>query len=280
MPPTTADRQALRVHLTSEFHQWVENLLSQDELPLVGSIVPVMTQTPPRRVTKKTKTKAKKKTTTPREEVKTTWEEDKSTAPAAPAREIGQVPAPAVSSPEDTTREDDWMTQCKGKRRRSLDPNHAPQPGKRPRALPTPPATSTKQCHNCQGFGHATVPASMHPYARSAADHTGALYVLRNASRASRPSTTATCVTRTATDGDHASAETGPSHRSPSAAPPLHGKTPWTPCHLHPPPASSPPRPQRLPPAALGHSATSHRPEYYLLLDQLLVTTDLPPKFE
>ena len=130
---TTADRQALRVHLTSEFHRWVEDLLSRDELPLVGSTVPATTQPPPRRGNKiKTKTKAKKKTTTktttPREEDKASREDDKSTAPAAPAPEVGQVPAPAASTPEGAAPED-WKTQRKGKRRRSLDPNHAPQPG-------------------------------------------------------------------------------------------------------------------------------------------------------
>ena len=149
MPLSTADRDALRVYLTSEFHQWVETLLSRDELPLVGSAVPVMTQAPPHRGTKKNKakTKAKKKTPAPRGK-------DKTSAPAAPAREIGQVPAPAASSPEDAAIGDDWTTQRKAKRRRSLDPNQATQPGKRPRALAAPPSSSAKQCHNCKGFGH------------------------------------------------------------------------------------------------------------------------------
>ena len=103
------------------------------------------------------------------------------------------------------------------------------------------------------------VPVRTCQSAHSAVGHTGATSALRNALRASRPSTTATCVKRTATDEGHVSAETSPSPRSPSAALPLHRKTPWTPRHPRPPPASSPPRHQRQPPAASGHSATSHR---------------------
>ena len=93
MPLTTADCQALRAHLSSEFHRWVEDLLSRDELPLVGSAVPQ------RRCNLKTKAKKTMKTTATRED-------DKSTAPATPAPEIGQVMAPAASSHDDSSPED------------------------------------------------------------------------------------------------------------------------------------------------------------------------------
>ena len=154
MTLTTADRDALRAYLATEFHRWVENLLSRDELPLVGSAVPATTQTPHRRGNPKnktkTKTKAQKKTS--REEDKAPREEDKTSAPAAPARE-DQVPAPAASSPEDAG---DWKTPSKAKRRRSPDSSPATKPGKRPRAVPPTSSSSTTQCHTCQGFGHPT----------------------------------------------------------------------------------------------------------------------------
>ena len=159
---STSDRQALRDHLTSEFHRWVEDLLSRNELPLVGSAVPAMTHPQPRRGSK---TKAQTKTKTPKKtSKKTTREEDKSSAPAAPAPEE-QRPAPAASTPEEASREDGgWKTAKRNKRRRwSQDTSQTEsQPGKRPRATTTTPRASTsstsrsRQCHNCQGFCHST----------------------------------------------------------------------------------------------------------------------------
>ena len=160
---STSGRQALRDHLTSEFHRWVEDLLSRDELPLVGSAVPAMTHPQPRRGSK-TKAKIKTKTKTPKKTAtKTSREEDKSSAPAAPAPE-DQRPTPAASTPEEASREDGWKTAKSGKRRRrSQDTSQTEsQPGKRPRATTTTPRSSTssaarsRQCHNCQGFGHST----------------------------------------------------------------------------------------------------------------------------
>ena len=234
MPLTTADRQALRVHLTSEFHRWVENLLSRDELPLVGSAVPAMTQPTPRRGTKKTKTKTKAKKKTSREEDKTPREEDKATAPAAPAWEDGQVRTPAASSPEDAGP-DDWTTPRKGKRRRSLGPTALPSLASVLGPFPRLQHRRRSSATAARASSTPPVPARILRYARSAADLIGALYALRNALRASRPSTTATYATRTATGGGVVSAETGPSPRSPSAALPLHGKTPWISRHPRPP---------------------------------------------
>ena len=111
---STSDRQALRDHLTSEFYRWVEDLLSRDELPLVGASVPAMTHPQPRR---RSKTKAKTNTKTPK---KTSREEDKSSAPAAPAPE-DQRPAPAASTPEEASRED-----CEEQQAALAVPGHQP----------------------------------------------------------------------------------------------------------------------------------------------------------
>ena len=95
---SSADRKALRDHLTSEFHRWVEDMLSRDELPL-GSAVPAMKHPQPRRGNK---TKAKAKT---KAQMKTSREEDQASAPAAPAPE-DRRPAPAAPSPEEDLPED------------------------------------------------------------------------------------------------------------------------------------------------------------------------------
>ena len=160
---STADRKALRDHLTSEFHRWVEDMLSRDVLPL-GSAVPAMKHPQPRRGNK-TKTKAKAKT---KAQMKTSREEDQASAPAAPAPE-DRRPAPAAPSPEEDLPEDGWKTakaRRNKRRRQSQDTSQTePQPGKHSRAATTTPRTSTtttttksrsRQCHNCQGFGHST----------------------------------------------------------------------------------------------------------------------------
>ena len=111
-------------HVTLEFPRWVEDLLSRDELPLVGSAVPAMTQPPPQRGNchhAKCKTKAKKTT-----KMMTTLEEDKSTAPAAPVPEVGQVPAQAASSPEDSSPKDG-----KDRSERQATEDHGHQPDHR-----------------------------------------------------------------------------------------------------------------------------------------------------
>ena len=160
---STSDRTALRAYLATEFNRWVEDLLSRDELPLVGSAVPAMKQPQPRRGTK-TKTKAKAKA---KAQMKTSREEDQLSAPAAPAPE-DRRPAPVASTPEEDPPEDDWKTATarrNKRRRRSQDISKTePQPGKRPRAATTTTKTSSttstksrsRQCHNCQGYGHTT----------------------------------------------------------------------------------------------------------------------------
>ena len=137
-------------------------MLSRDELPL-GSAVPAMKHPQPRRGNK-TKTKAKAKT---KAQMKTSREEDQLSAPAAPAPE-NRRPAPAAPSPEEDPPEDGWKTakaRRNKRRRQSQDTSQTePQPGKPPRAATTTPKTSSttstksrsRQCHNCQGFGHLT----------------------------------------------------------------------------------------------------------------------------
>ena len=160
---STSDRKALWDHLTSEFHRWVEDLLSRDELPLVGSAVPAMKHPQPRCGNRRQgKTKNSKKTMTKK---KTSPEEDKTTAPVAPAPE-DQRPAPAASTPDEASREDGWKTARSSKRRRrSLDTRQtSTKPGKRPRAPATPPSsTKGKQCHNCQGYGYPTCTCKRQP---------------------------------------------------------------------------------------------------------------------
>ena len=259
---STSDRQALRDHLTSEFHRWVEDLLSRDELSLVGSAVPAMKQPPPRRGNRrlKDKTKTSKKTTK-----KTTHEEDKTTDPTAPTRE-DQCPAPAAStqedtSPEDSSRENGWSTARSSKRRRSLNTSQtATKPDKKPRtpATPTPSSTPGKQCHNCQGFGHSTRSCQRQPVcAQWSGSHRSTICVDQRIDGIA-PNTTVTCAWRKAIDAGPDSARIVPSRRrSPSPpTPPLWTKMPWTPHPLRPPPASAPARPPRPPLATPAAGAT------------------------
>ena len=244
---TTADRQALRVHLTSEFHRWVEELLSRDELPLVGSAVPATTQPPPRRGKCKTKTKAKKKTTT-----KTTTPR-KSTAPAA-------------SSPEDAAPED-WKTARKGKRRRSLDTSHTPQPGKRPRALTTPPASMTKQCHNCEGFGHATRTCKNMPVCAQCSGSHRSYVCIEKRIEGIPPKYYCDLCEEDGHGLRSRFCRNRPQPQKPKRSPAAPQEdamdtTPPAPTNsvvATQTPAPAPPRHQRQPPAASGHSATSHR---------------------
>ena len=158
---STSDRTALRAYLATKFNRWAEDLLSRDELPLVGSAVPAMKQPQPRRGTK-TKSKAKAKA---KAQMKTSREEDQLSAPAAPAPEDRRL-AQAASTPEEdplkTTERRRWQggTSGVGGHRTQTEP----QPGKRPRAATTTTKTSSttstksrsRQCHNCQGYGHTT----------------------------------------------------------------------------------------------------------------------------
>ena len=151
MTLTTADRDALRAYLATEFHRWVETLLSRDELPLVGSAVLDLAQyrrgrklhpavRPPRRPRPRPRHRRRHrlhgKTSAPREEDKAPREEDKTSAPAAPARE-DQVPAPVASSYHCDLCDED------GHDRRSRFCRSRPQPMKPKRKEPQEDAMDT-----------------------------------------------------------------------------------------------------------------------------------------
>ena len=116
---STSDHTALRAYLATEFNRWVEDLLSRDELPLVGSAVPAMKQPQPRRGTK-TKSKAKAKA---KAQMKTSREEDQLSAPAAPAPE-DRRPAPAASTPEEEPLKTTERRKGKAEQAASAVPGH------------------------------------------------------------------------------------------------------------------------------------------------------------
>ena len=217
---STSDRTALWAYLATEFNRWVEDLLSWDELPLVGSAVLAMKQPQPRRGNRRQyKTKTSKKTTPKK---KTSPEEDKTTAPAAPAPE-DQRPAPAASTPEEATREDGWQPRAA---------SGAGDPWTPARLLPSlasvlgpPPRRHRRRASSVTTARATDTPPALardHLSVPSAAGSTGAQCALTSAYQVSHCSTTATCAMKTTTEDAPASVVTNlsqlqspsPPHRS------------------------------------------------------------------
>ena len=258
---STSDRTALRAYLATEFNRWVEDLLSRDELPLVGSAVPAMKQPQPRRGTK-TKSKAKAKA---KAQMKTSREEDQLSAPAAPAPE-DQRPAPSASTPEEDPLKTTERRQRQGgtsgvgghRTLARLSPSLASAPGPpprrrrhrpRPRQSLVPGSATTVRAM-------ATRPAAVptRQSAHSAVARTLASTAFPNVRTAPRHDTTATSARKKVKDADPGSVRIAHDlHRRPSPPHPARTlKTPWT---SLPPPATPPPKQTSISSLTSRHSS-------------------------